>query len=96
MHQHKYYTIRLSHSLIYECRICERVTHKPWWPMWRKKMIEDTRVYYEHNNDCRPEMLGPLKVNGTRYCYDCGGSFKEDGKTGVSVTSKLFDEPRGV
>jgi hypothetical protein len=55
--------------------------------------LEDAREYYEHDANCRvPEMLGPLKPNGTRLCYDCAGSFKEDGKTGVAVTSKRFDE----
>ncbi len=55
------------------------------------------REYYIHDAECRlPEKLGPLKVNGTRYCYDCGGSFKEDGRIGVAVTSKRFDEPRGA
>lgn len=54
-------------------------------------MIEDYRVYYEHDAECRSDKLGLLKPNETRYCYDCGGSFKEDGKTGVAVTSKRFD-----
>lgn len=52
------------------------------------------REFYEHDSTCTRTNLSETNEKGFRTCYDCAGIFKEDGKTGIAVTSSLLDEAR--
>lgn len=58
-------------------------------------MTEIIREYYEHNNLCDGKTFTELNAVGHKTCLDCAGVFDKDGK-GVCITSKKFDEPRGI
>lgn len=51
---------------------------------------------YEHDAQCEPEDLTDVNFRGLRGCLACSGVFKADGKTGVPVDSKLFDEDHPI